>query len=77
MRCDAFVVERDVRYPEDHKLFYDRARNLILQISWHGRKWYLPGWRQGDYPLKKVQKLFYAICAFNRRIFIPIESTPI
>ena len=56
--CDSFVVETDVHYPTDINLLWDAMRGIILLIMALCDQLGLPGWRKGDYLVKKVKRLF-------------------
>ena len=56
--CDSFVLETDVHYPTDINLLFDAMRKTILLTLSLCDSLGLPGWRQGNYLLKKVKKLF-------------------
>lgn len=57
-RCDSFVVETNVHFPTDINLLWDAMRKMItliaLLFSDHG----LTQWRQSEYVLRKIKKLF-------------------
>jgi IS5 family transposase len=57
--CDSFVVETDVHYPTDINLLWDAMRGIILLIMALCDQLGLPGWRKGDYLVKKVKRLFH------------------
>jgi len=56
--CDSFVVETDVHYPTDINLLWDAMRGIILLIMALCDQLGLPGWRKGDYLVKKVKRFF-------------------
>ena len=56
--CDSFVLETDVHYPTDINLLWDAVRKSILLIMALCDQLGLPGWRKGDYHLKRVKQLF-------------------
>jgi len=56
--CDSFVLETDVHFPTDINLLFDAMRKTIVLILSLSDALGLSGWRQGNYLLKKVKKLF-------------------
>ena len=56
--CDSFVLETDVHYPTDINLLWDAVRKSIFLIMALCDQLGLPGWRKGDYHLKRVKQLF-------------------
>lgn len=56
--CDSFVVETDVHFPTDINLLFDAMRKTIVLIVTLCNNLGLPGWRKGDYNIKKVKKYF-------------------
>lgn len=56
--CDSFVVETDVHFPTDINLLFDAMRKIIVLIIALCDNLALPGWRKGDYNIKKVKKHF-------------------
>jgi len=56
--CDSFVLETDVHFPTDINLLFDAMRRAIVLIMTLCDNLTLPGWRKGDYNIKKVKKYF-------------------
>ena len=56
--CDSFVVETDVHFPTDINLLFDAMRKIIVLIIALCDNLALPGWRKGDYNIKKVKRYF-------------------
>lgn len=54
-RCDSWVVETDVHYPTDINLLFDATRKVIELTS---RIESVEGWRQKEYNIRKVKRLF-------------------
>lgn len=54
-RCDSWVVETDVHYPTDIHLLFDATRKVIELTS---RIEGVEGWRQKEYNIRKVKRLF-------------------
>lgn len=57
-RCDSFVVETDVHYPTDINLLWDAARKVIKLIDRECAELGITEWRQSDYLLRKIKKMF-------------------
>ena len=57
-RCDSFVVETDVHFPTDINLLWDSIRKMITLIALIFSDLELTEWRQSDYILRKIKKLF-------------------
>lgn len=57
-RCDSFVVETDVHYPTDTNLLWDALRKLITQAGRSCEAFGISGWRQYEYNIKQVKRLF-------------------
>lgn len=57
-RCDSFVLETDVHYPTDTNLLWDALRKLMIQAGRSCEKQGIPGWRQYQFNLRQVKKLF-------------------
>ncbi len=57
-RCDSFVVETDVHYPTDINLLLDAIRKVIALMADLCQEMGLSDWRQSDYNLRKVKRLF-------------------
>lgn len=57
-RCDSFVVETDVHFPTDINLLWDSMRKMITRIALIFSDLGLTEWRQSDYILRKIKKLF-------------------
>jgi len=57
-RCDSFVVETDVHYPTDINLLFDAIRKVITLIARVCSAVGITSWRQSDYNIKKIKKLF-------------------
>ena len=57
-RCDSFVVETDVHYPTDINLLWDAIRKIISMISMECDAVGITQWRQSDYILRKIKKVF-------------------
>lgn len=58
-RCDSFVVETNVHYPTDINLLLDAMRKVITLTASACLKAGIPGWRQSNYNLSKIKKLFH------------------
>ena len=56
--CDSFVVETDVHFPTDINLLFDAMRTIIVLTMTLCDNLALPGWRKGDYNIKKVKRCF-------------------
>lgn len=57
-RCDSFVVETNVHFPTDINLLWDSMRKMIAQIALIFSDLELTQWRQSEYILRKIKKLF-------------------
>lgn len=57
-RCDSFVVETDVHFPTDINLLWDSMRKAITLIARIFSDLELTEWRQRDYILRKIKKMF-------------------
>lgn len=57
-RCDSFVVETDVHFPTDINLLWDSMRKMITLIALIFSELGLTEWRQSEYILRKIKKLF-------------------
>ena len=57
-RCDSFVVETNVHFPTDINLLWDAMRKTITLIAREFSKLELTAWRQSEYILRKIKKLF-------------------
>ena len=64
-RCDSFVVETDVHYPTDINLLRDAVRVVLRLCVQACDVFDLGGWRQADYHLNVVSRLYRA--AQNRK----------
>jgi transposase, IS5 family len=56
--CDSFVLETDVHFPTDINLLFDAMRRIIVLIMALCDNLAVPGWRKGDYNIKKVKRCF-------------------
>ncbi len=57
-RCDSFVVETNVHFPTDINLLWDSMRKMIALIAILFSDLGLTEWRQSEYILRKIKKLF-------------------
>jgi len=57
-RCDSFVVETDVHYPTDINLLFDAIRKILVLITVLCGRVGIPGWRQNQYHIRTIKKLF-------------------
>ncbi len=57
-RCDSFVVETNVHFPTDINLLWDAMRKSITRIALEFSRLELTAWRQSEYILRKIKKLF-------------------
>ena len=57
-RCDSFVVETNVHFPTDINLLWDSMRKVISLIAHEFSELGLTEWRQSEYILRKIKKLF-------------------
>jgi hypothetical protein len=57
-RCDSFVVETNVHFPTDINLLWDSMRKMITLIALIFSDLGLTEWRQSEYILRKIKKLF-------------------
>jgi IS5 family transposase len=57
-RCDSFVVETNVHFPTDINLLWDAMRKAITLIAREFSRLELTAWRQSEYILRKIKKLF-------------------
>jgi transposase, IS5 family len=57
-RCDSFVLETNVHFPTDINLLWDAMRKTITLIALLFSDMDLTGWRQSEYILRKIKKLF-------------------
>lgn len=64
--CDSFVLETDVHYPTDINLLFDAMRKIICLVMALCDNLDLPGWRKGDYILKKIKKYFRKVQRLKR-----------
>lgn len=60
-RCDSFVVETDIHYPTDINLLFDAIRKTIQDISSLCKKLGITDWRQSNYNLRELKKLYETI----------------
>jgi len=56
--CDSFVVETDVHFPTDINLLFDAMVKVIIIIAVICDALGITNWRQHNYNLKKIKKLF-------------------
>ena len=64
--CDSFVVETDVHFPTDINLLFDAMRTIIVLTMPLCDNLALPGWRKGDYNIKKVKRCFRKVQQLQR-----------
>ena len=57
IRADSFVMGTNIHYPSDSTLIRDGIRKIVELAVIQAAAWNLPGWRQHEHLLKKVQKL--------------------
>ncbi len=57
-RCDSFVVETNVHYPTDINLLFDAIRKVLELITVVCGLAGIPGWRQSQYNIRRIKKLF-------------------
>lgn len=57
-RCDSFVVETNVHFPTDINLLRDSMRKMITLIALIFADLGLTEWRQSEYILRKIKKMF-------------------
>ena len=57
IRADTFVVETNIHYPSESTLIRDGVRKVIELAVAQAEAFDLPGWRQHEHLLGKVQKL--------------------
>jgi hypothetical protein len=57
VRADSFVVETNIHYPSESTLIRDGIRKVIELAVAQAEACHLPGWRQHEHLLKKVQRL--------------------
>lgn len=57
-RCDSFVVETDVHFPTDINLLWDAGRKVLQQTHLMSESLGLEGWRQSEYNIRKMKKLY-------------------
>jgi transposase, IS5 family len=57
-RCDSFVVETNVHFPTDINLLWDAMRKMVTLITMLFSDLGLTQWRQSEYILRKIKKLF-------------------
>jgi IS5 family transposase len=60
-RCDSFVVKTDIHYPTDINLLFDAIRKTIQEISSLCKKLGITDWRQSNYNLRELKKLYETI----------------
>lgn len=60
-RCDSFVVETDIHYPTDINLLFDAIRKTIQEIASLCKKLGITDWRQSNYNLRELKKLYETI----------------
>ena len=60
-RCDSFVVETDIHYPTDINLLFDATRKTIQDIASLCKKLGITDWRQSNYNLRELKKLYESI----------------
>lgn len=56
--CDSFVVETDVHFPTDINLLFDAMIKIIIIIAGICESLGITEWRQHNYNVKKIKKLF-------------------
>jgi transposase, IS5 family len=61
IRADSFVMETNIHYPAESTLIRDGLRKVIELAVVQSAAFQLPGWRQHEHLLKKVQKLSHRI----------------
>ena len=57
---DSFVGKTNIEYPTDTRLLWDASRCLIRNCVNAANELGVSGWRQSDYQLKSIKKLFRA-----------------
>lgn len=67
IRADSFVMETNVHYPAESTLIRDGIRKVIEFAVVQAAAWDLPGWRQHEHLLEKVQKLSHRIQRISSR----------
>jgi hypothetical protein len=65
-RCDSFVVETNVHFPTDINLLWDATRKTITLISLLFSDLGITEWRQSEYILRQIKKLFNRANKLNR-----------
>ena len=60
-RCDSFVVKTDIHYPTDINLLFDATRKTIQDISSLCKKLGITDWRQSNYNIRELKKLYETI----------------
>jgi hypothetical protein len=66
VRADSFVCETNIHYPTESSLIVDGLRVVIRLSVKLSERLQLPGWRQHDHLLKKVQKMARDISRASR-----------
>lgn len=56
VRCDSFVLQKNIHYPTDSNLLLDACRKLIQLSKKIADLNEIPGWRKGNYLYKKIKK---------------------
>jgi hypothetical protein len=67
VRADSFVMETNIHYPAESTLIRDGIRKIIELAVVQAAAWDLPGWRQHEHLLGKVQKLSHRIQRISSR----------
>ena len=60
-RCDSFVVKTNIHYPTDINLLFDATRKTIQEIASLCKKLGITDWRQSNYNLRELKKLYEKI----------------
>ena len=57
-KCDSFPVPTNVHFPTDISLLFDALRKIITLIMKLNSCFNISGWRQGEYLLRKLKRLY-------------------
>lgn len=64
--CDSFVVETDVHFPTDINVLWDATRKVVTLSARESDIHDLPGWRQNEYIIRKIKRLYRLIQKLKR-----------
>ena len=57
VRCDSYVMKKNIHYPTDSNLLLDAVRKVIQHSQQLASHYQITGWRKHDYLFKKVRRI--------------------